>query len=476
MDFRIQYDVTKLETSNILTNEAITNEDREKNVKDYFKFEDKFLGILEYDNRYGDDDVIKDENGVIRNDIIRTQISFEPPIGEADHVIPIEDGSKVLSTQGGVLLGKMSFRMLTNDPFDISGFKVIPSSYSPETGIKINIDGTYYYQKYNPTENTDKLLLRFTDATASKNADLSNIVLSTGEINGENPEESTYKQYNYTPTFNSNTKKYELTLLEYIDTMDITATLSDTKSKMKIKIPEHDTDGNLVYDSDDRTTITYKEENLSHNVPFGVTLNKLGEPNTKITILVTAEDGQTTNEYEVLIKRPYATIRGSVVTESTIASNKHEASIRLYNSSDVASVINWGNLTQGKADDTHDKLVALKSQDFETNIDGTYTLYVIPGTYDILLDKTSYLDCIFTSRELRENDVLDLGEKILYAGDINKDGVINARDKAYLNNQYGYTAANESFDVAYDLDENGTIAARDIAYINNNYLMNREID
>ena len=50
-----------------------------------------------------------------------------------------------------------------------------------------------------------------------------------------------------------------------------------------------------------------------------------------------------------------------------------------------------------------------------------YEIYVIPGTYDILLDKPGYLDHIYTKQTVNEGETIDLGEKELKAGDINKD-------------------------------------------------------
>lgn len=54
-------------------------------------------------------------------------------------------------------------------------------------------------------------------------------------------------------------------------------------------------------------------------------------------------------------------------------------------------------------------------------------MYVIPGTYDLLVDATSYLDCVYINRTLQEGDELDLGYYEMLAGDVDKNGLISMR-------------------------------------------------
>ena len=208
MDVRFKYDNTKLATSNLLTNVETDDE------MEYFKFENEFESALEMSTM----------NDTSNDNVIRAVFSFYPPVNETEHII-VKDGvdGKVITTTGGVLLGKMSFKMLTNQ-FDISGFELVTNTSSPQTGVKVNLDAKTCFEAP-PT-------FRFSDETSSNDADLTNIVLSSGKNNEDEPEESTYKEYDLTPTFDKETKNYEVVLLEYIDAIDITATQSDANAKM----------------------------------------------------------------------------------------------------------------------------------------------------------------------------------------------------------------------------------------------------
>lgn len=302
------------------------------------------------------------------------------------------------------MLGKLSFNM-TTDVFDVSEFNLVENlSYSPNTGIKIDYTAQESYQAQST--------FRFTDATASKDASLKGLIVSSGTKDGEEP---TYKEYELTPVFEKDVKEYEITLLEYVDKMNITAIQNDEKATMKIKYPKRDEDGNLVYEADG-TTIVYEEKELLDNTEYMIILNELGKEDTNITIIVTAEDGKTTDEYKVKIKRPYGTIKGKIYTAPTeTTTGKHIATVRVYKSEDVSKVINWSEVIPGTEDTVHKDLMTLISNNIKTNDDGTYEIYVIPNKYDILIDKAGYLDDIYIEKQVSEGNIVDLGESELIA-------------------------------------------------------------
>lgn len=213
-DVRFAYDSTNLKPSNITTNE-ITDD-----IEQYFKFEDEFINTLSIFTI----PVSGEESGV------RAIVSFSPPVEDSEHIIEKEGIGKVVNTDGGVLLGKMSFQM-TASLFDANFFHLIEDEKSsPLTGIKINIDGTTYF--------SNQSTFRFTDKTASRDAYLSNLIVSSGEVNEAEPENSTYKEYELTPIFDKDTLNYEIELLEYIDKINIKAIQNDAKSTMLIKVPQ----------------------------------------------------------------------------------------------------------------------------------------------------------------------------------------------------------------------------------------------
>ena len=408
---RFSYDGTKVQPSNLKTNE-ITN-----NTLEYFEFEEEFKQALQYST-------IPYEG---EGEGIRGTIAFRPPVSESEHIIDKEGIGKVVNTDGGVLLGKMSFQM-TADVFDVEWFHLVENEEDyPHTGIKININGIKNYQA--------QYTFRFTDEILSKDASLSNLILSRSQED----EEIIDKEYELTPTFNKDILNYELTLLEDVDIMKIKATQNDTKATMKVKLPKID-----------------EEKEIQNNVPLEILLNELGEEDTKVTIIVTAEDGKTKKEYTITIKRPFGTIKGSIHTIN--ADDIHIADVKLY---DNKEQIDWENL------EGHDEIDLIETAtNIKTKEDGNYEIKVIPGTYDVLMDKKGYLDYIVTEIAINQNDEIDLGNIQLIPGDVNKDGIVEAEDLTCINIYYDVGETEADYEEAYDLNEDGIIEGEDLTYIN----------
>lgn len=367
-DVRFSYDGTHFAPSNITTNDYTDDE------TEFFKFESEFSDCLEL--------FTVPYTGTSTGGM-RAVVSFNPPISESEHIKNKENVGMIVDSSGSVLLGTLSFRT-TLDKFDISSFKLETSdTTSPKTGIKIIIDGSTYYE--------NQSTFRFTDKSASRNADLYNIKLSNGNEDDEN-----YKEYALNPSFDKNTLEYTTELLEYVDKVNLEVTKDDEKSSIVIKQPKHDENGNLVFE-DDGSTIVYEETSLD-DLKNEIVLNKLGEQDTVIELKVTAEDEVTTKTYKITIHRPYGTIKGSIHTVNS--NDVHIADVKVYNNSDQ---IDWENIS------SHDELDNYKTVlNKKTNEDGTYEIKVIPGNYDVLIDKVAYLDYIVTTIQVNENDEIDL--------------------------------------------------------------------
>ena len=343
-------------------------------------------------------------------------ISFNPPVEDSENI----KDETLISSGKSVLLGKMSFKMKT-DNLDITNFKLIEDqTTSPTTGIKINTNIQDCYE--------DPSTFVFTNKTASNNATLNNLILSTGT------DDSTYKEYDLTPTFNKQNKEYSLELNEYINEMNIEAEMADEKSTMKIKVPIKDEDGQ---------TIIYKEKDLLNKTKMPVTLNKLGEPDTLIEVIVTAEDGKTQETYKISIHRPYGTIKGNIKYD-TIEENENPdidktTDLNIYKT----GKFNWDELKDifGEIYEnpkTYDDLDQIEKDQYEqSNTDGSYEIYVIPGTYDLQIDKKGFLDCIIKNIEVTENGVINLENKVLVAGDINRDRSNRTRRYSRAGGSYG---------------------------------------
>ncbi len=397
-------------------------------------------------------------------DGIRAIFSFNPPVEEREHIIDKEGIGKVVNTDGGVLLGKMSFQM-TADVFDATWFNLVAiEDTSPRTGIKINIDGTHYYE--------EQSTFKFTDETASKDSSLSNLIVSTGKIDKTEPDKSTYKEYEYTPTFNKETFNYDLKLYEYIDTMDIKAITTDSNATMKIKVPKRDKNNKLVYDTDG-TTIIYEEKDIESNAPFKLTLNKLGEPDTVITIITTAEDTKTQSNYELVIKRPYGTIKGSVQlgenlrksTELTYGIDlDYLSDIKIYKYKDI----NWEELLNGLISFDDFDLINPQTQGISNKEDGSYELFVIPGVYDTYMETKGFTQCVVTQINVNENEIVDIGSNILYEGDVVRDGVIDLNDLTMEGDLLRSQVGDGKYQEYYDFHKKGMVNLDDLTCVSTN--------
>lgn len=387
-DVRFAYDSSNYLLSNLTTNVETDDEN------EYFDFENEFDGKL---------DIITIPYSSGNTAGIRMIISFDPPVEDSENI----KDETLISSGKSVLLGKMSFKMKA-DTLDISNFRLIEDqTTSPTTGIKINVNIQDSYE--------EQSTFIFTNKTTSSDATLNNLILSTGI---EGSEDYTYKKYDFTPIFDKQNKEYSLELSEYIDEMNIEAEVSDEKSTMKIKVPTKDEDGQ---------TIIYEEKELLNKTKMPVTLNKLGEPDTLIEVIVTAEDGKTQETYKISIHRPYGTIKGSIKYD-TIEENENPdinktTDLNIYKT----GKFNWDELKDifGEIYEnpkTYDDLDQIEKDQYEqSNADGSYEIYVIPGTYDLQIDKKGFLDCIIKNIEVTENEVVDLENKVLVAGDINRD-------------------------------------------------------
>lgn len=354
------------------------------------------------------------------------------------------------------------------EQFSKTWFKLEPDTDSEtlkESGVAIqgpNDEDLYINETY----------FRFTDKTASNDATLKELGLSRGE-KSDDPDLNTYKEYEITPEgetapgFDPIKLNYTREILEYIDDIDLNFMTNDKKASVKIKIPKRDeTTGELVSKEDG--TLEYEEKEIMQDetgAKLNIKLNELGKEDTKITISVTAESKKVTNDYVVTIKRPFATIKGSIYTAPTASLSKHIANIRIYKTEEVQAAIDLEDKSLLKT--IHTTLLSLESKDFTTKEDGTYEIYVIPGKYHMLLDKDGYLDNILILPELKDKDEQDIGQKNLTPGDVNKDGLVDQKDVGILMTAFGKTEGNALYEknINCDFDESKLVDQKDIGYM-----------
>lgn len=462
-DVRFKYDDTKVEPSNINTNEIVDVDIDDSST--YFKFENEFENAF-------DCLAMIDPNATNTN-VIRMIFSINTPAEDSEHII----NDTFISSSQDVLIGKMSFKM-KEEPFDITGFSLVTDAdSSPTTGIKINTNVTDNYQAQST--------FQFTDKTASKDATLKKLQISREIEDETDPGTMIDKDYPLDPVFDTATKTYKLEILEYIDTMDLLAERNDEKATMKLKYPKRNiekdiitgeiTKDELVYGTPgDETTLQYDEVNLTDNTKQKIVLNKLGEPDTVLTVEVTAEDGTTIENYEITIHRPYGTIKGSIQLGNDVRSSldtsygvyvEYIGNVKIYKNGEF----DWDSIIN--QDLTYDDLDLIEPQiNFEIkDVDtGAYEIYVIPGKYDIELVSPGFLDTIYTNINIQEGDEKDFGNEILTPGDVNHDGVISVKDVQLIQAMMDATIGDGIYEEEKDIGNKGFIGVGDLVYIQKN--------
>lgn len=199
-------------------------------------------------------------------------------------------------------------------------------------------------------------------------------------------------------------------------------------------------------------------------------------PTTGIKISKTSTE-EYTNQFAFRFTKTstQGIIEGSIETTptaSTTAINK--ANITIYNNEEVENLVDWDarqtELLAGyMLDDINEQLKNLTPvYETITNDDGTYQIKLSPGTYTMLIDKTGYLDLVYTNIEITDNTI-SLEKKVLYAGDTDKNAIINNNDIVKMYQCARTSAGDENFAPACDFDNNDKIDNNDtvITYQNN---------
>ena len=428
-DVRFEYDSSKLKPSNINTNE--------------FEYD---YSIFEFESIFKDrlDNIIIDDG----TDVVR--MAFSILLGEDENAYykKKSDGTYYIDATSDVLIGKMSFRLF-DGKIDDNTFKLKTSEInSPLTGIKINYDGVNSYQ--------DQSAFRFT--IASSNAYLSNIEKS---FYIDESEELTYTPID---NFDKENFEYENILNEKKDYISLIVSKEDEKSTVIAKIPKRDEAGNLVYSGE---TLEYEEKALDENNKINVKLNELGKEDTIIEFIVTAEDEETTNTYKIIIKRPFGTIKGSVqlgeglrdsIMDSYGTYVEYIANVTVYE----RNVLDWEGIIDKTSSLDELDLIEYEAQSQSDKDDGSYELYVIPGEYDLIIERLGFLANVVKGITISENEVIDLENKILIEGDVDRSGIIDLDDIVTLVDVSDSIEGDEIYDIKYDFGQKGFVAIDDL--------------
>lgn len=382
LDLRFSYDEAKLKPSSVQDNSYVTDETS-------FEFAGDFASYMGYMVLSAEDGEYRCVMSLDEYDDTGTYIENDESLGYIVNT----------NVDGGVLMGRMSFRLFSGK-IDETTFALKTAETSPKSGIKIAQTSSTAYE--------DQSVFRF--SVLSSDAKLSKIEYDFFNYNEEDDEkvlpELTYKSLDLSKPDADSTddvSKYTINLLENVD-------------NISLKLEKSDEDATVKIDDEEMDLANSKE----------LVLNNLGEEDTIIDIVVTARDG-TIHTYRLVIHRPYGIIKGTIQYD-LIEQNENPdidktTDLNIYKT----GRFNWDELKDifGEVYDdpaTYDDLDALeKDEYFKSNADGSYEIYVVPGSYDLQIDKKGFLDYIVINIDVTEGSVIDLGNRILTAGDVNRD-------------------------------------------------------
>ncbi len=138
MDLRLEYDENILKPSNLSTNEII-DVNSELTIPSCFEFTNGFGGYLDYfamemsDNEY---------RGIL------SMVGKDDRTGTNEYLVEDDDIGDYVSINGDVLLAKLSFNVgdSTRENISTQSLRLKEASTSPQTGIKVNVNGTDSYE------------------------------------------------------------------------------------------------------------------------------------------------------------------------------------------------------------------------------------------------------------------------------------------------------------------------------------------
>jgi len=341
-----------------------------------------------------------------------------------------------------VLLGRMSFR-LSGEELNDNTFALKPNpDDSPITGVKIDKTSSICY------ENTEEpSVFRFT--MLDDKAEITKIQYDFFHNKKEDEEEPvfTYKDLDLTAVDSDSPEgvsKYTLNVDKNWD--NITLQLEKIGDSAKVKIGEEEID------------ITKSKE---------LVLKKLGEGDTIIDIILAKKDDTIIHTYQLVIHKPYGTIKGSIqlgnnLRDEILATNgnyvEYIANATLYE----PGKIEWDKIIYKEASLEELDNLEIQSQAQTDKDDGSYTIYAMPGQYDLILERLGFLANVVKNITISENETIDLGHKVLIEGDANRDGMIDLNDVVEIVDKSDSSAGDGIYEERCDFGQKGFIDLKDL--------------
>ena len=255
---------------------------------------------------------------------------------------------------------------------------------------------------------------------------------------------------------------------------DLTTDLADipdferTKYEYTIQVPAHKTSITVFATPEDETSVsTINGEIVDKENGLAVPLEGFTDLiNTQdIEVLVTAEDGKSTQTYTITVEKLGGFVKGTVITDNGYGI--HKSTVKFYRT-DLQ--IDWTTLNSTDLGEYE------VTNEIVTEEDGTFEIILPIGTYDMLIEKQGYLDYIVKEIEVLQQYKTPVKDKKIIAGDIIKDGIIDSYDKAILTAAYNFSEGTEQFNIGCDYWEDGVIDSYDKAIFTANNLKGKIIE
>ena len=228
----------------------------------------------------------------------------------------------------------------------------------------------------------------------------------------------------------------------YLDTLDVSpGTLSPVFDTNVVNYEVH------VKKTQESINVSATTQDPTATIVSGTGTTVLTSDETQILVLVQGED-EKLRGYVIKVYRDLevSTISGQIKTEND--NQIYKATVKL---------VKDGNL----------------KYEIETENDGTYSFEVDDGKYDLIIQKEGYLTYTVKNIEIENQESVEISEKMLLAGDINSDNVVEIDDLVALNEKQGisvnYADNVNNENSKYDFNEDGIIDNKDRTILKENY-------
>ena len=199
-------------------------------------------------------------------------------------------------------------------------------------------------------------------------------------------------------------------------------------------------------------------------------------PQTGIKVNVNGEDSyeaKSLYEFTLQLEPPVGTITGSVQLGEGLRENiqasygryvEYIANVTLYE----AGQFNWdGIVTKESSLDELDTL-EIKAQTQTNKDDGSFEIEIPPGEYDLIIEREGFLAYIIREIQIEAGDTIDIGNKVLSEGDIDRTGIIDLDDMVGVMNVNDSVEGDGTYQEKYDFGQKGFVSLDDLVSTMNN--------